>query len=50
MLASFQTLGKVNKGNLFVVAKWWAGTYRLSALASASDYMKMAWSDCDGLG
>ncbi len=32
ILASFQTLGKLNKGNLLVVAKWWAGTYKLSAL------------------
>ncbi len=34
-LASFQTLGIVNRGNLLVVAKWWAGTYKSSALCRA---------------
>jgi hypothetical protein len=30
--ASFQILGKLKIGNLFTDAKWWAGTYKLSAL------------------
>ncbi len=30
-LASFQLLGKANNGNLLVVEKWCAGTYKLSA-------------------
>ena len=34
--ASFQVLGNVNRGNLLVVARWWAGTYRLFALRRAS--------------
>jgi hypothetical protein len=33
--ASFQTLGIVNNGNLLVVAKWCAGTYKSSALRRA---------------
>ena len=33
--ASFQTLGNVKMGNLLVVAKWWAGTYRLKAFHSS---------------
>jgi hypothetical protein len=43
-LASFNTFGNVNKGNLFVVAKWCAGTCKLSAFRRASSGLRSLFS------
>ncbi len=40
LTSSFQSLGNVKSGNLFIEARLWAGTYRLSAFLSISSGLR----------